>query len=58
MLRKLQVLYYSRRAGNNNLQLRIEVWQILDELLKLSETVSKIEYDAYVKRQLIQTNNL
>ena len=52
------LLTSARCADKNNLPLRMEVWQILDELLKLSETVSKIEYDAYVKRQLIQTNNL
>ena len=57
-MNRLTALTSARCADKNNLPLRIEVWQILDELLKLSETVSKVEYDAYVKRKLIKTNNL
>lgn len=51
LMKRLTLLTGTRRAGNTNIQLRNEVWEILDHLLKL-DIISKSQYDAYVQKHL------
>ena len=51
LLERLTLLTGTRRAGNNNLQIRNEIWEIIDKLLKL-EIISKKDYDEYVQKFL------
>ena len=52
LMKRLKLITGTRQAGNNNIQLRNEAWQILDELMKLG-IINKIQYDKYVKMHLI-----
>ena len=49
---RLRLLTGSRRAGNTNIQLRNEVWEIIDKLLSLG-LMTKKYHDAYVKNHLM-----
>ena len=51
LMKRLTLLTGTRVAGNTNISLRNEIWEILDHLLK-NEKISKQEYDAYIKRHL------
>ena len=52
LMERLTLLTGIRIAGNTNISLRNEVWEILDHLLKLG-VITKSQYDAYVKKHLI-----
>ena len=51
-MKRLILITGTRKAGNNNIQLRNQAWQILDELIKLG-VINKSQYDKYVKVNLI-----
>ena len=51
LMKRLTLLTGTRAAGNTNIQLRNEMWEILDHLLK-SEIISKKQYDDYIQRHL------
>ena len=51
LMKRLTLLTGTRHAGNNNIQLRNEIWEILDHLLKL-EIISKKDYNVYVQKYL------
>ena len=52
LMKRLTLLTGSRRAGNTNIALRNEVWQIIDHLLKKG-IIKKTQYDLYVKNHLV-----
>ena len=52
LMKRLTLFTGTRRAGNNNIQLRNEVWEIIEKLLQLG-VIDKSQYDAYVKRHLM-----
>lgn len=47
LMKRLTLLTGTRHAGNNNIQLRNEAWQILDKLIKLG-VINRLQYDKYV----------
>ena len=49
LMKRLKLITGIRRAGNNNIQLYNETWEIIDKLRSLGE-ISKEEYDRYVER--------
>ena len=51
LMKRLNLLTGTRVAGNTNISLRNEIWEILDHLLK-NEKISKKQYDAYIKNLL------
>ena len=51
LMKRLTLITGTRRAGNNNLSLRNEAWEILDHLLEQC-VITKAQYDAYVKKYL------
>ena len=51
LMKKLTLLTGTRVAGNTNIELRNEIWEILDHLLK-NEKISKKQYDAYIQKYL------
>ena len=51
LMKRLTLLTGTRAAGNTNIELRNEIWEILDHLLK-NEKISKKQYDAYIKNLL------
>lgn len=52
LMKRLILLPGTRKAGNTNISLRNEAWEILDHLLKLG-VITKSKYDMYVKNHLI-----
>lgn len=54
-LKRLTLLTGKRSVGNKNIQLRNEVYEILDQLLKLS-VIDKQQNDNYIKKNLQQTD--
>lgn len=52
LMKRLILLTGTRKAGNTNISLRNEAWEILDHLLKLG-VITKSKYDMYVKNHLI-----
>ena len=57
LMKRLTLLTGTRKAGNTNITLRNEVWEILDHLLKLG-VITKSEYDMYVKKHLRYPYNI
>lgn len=51
LIKRLTLLTGSRLAGNTNIQMRNEIWEILDYLLKHNE-ISRLKYDAYIQKYL------
>ena len=51
LMKRLNLLTGTRVAGNTNISLRNEIWEILDHLLK-NEKISKKQYDVYIKKHL------
>ena len=51
LMKRLTLLTGTRVAGNTNLELRNEMWEILDHLLK-NETISKKQYDDYIQKYM------
>ena len=51
LMKRLTLLTGTRIAGNTNISLRNEMWEILDHLLK-NEKISKKLYDAYIQKYL------
>lgn len=54
-VKRLTLLTGKRSVGNKNIQLRNEVYEILDQLLKLS-VIDKQQNDNYIKKNLQQTD--
>ena len=52
MMKRLTLLTGSKRAGNTSIQLKNEIWQIIDYLLKQS-IITKAQYDKYIKTHLM-----
>ena len=52
MMQRLTLLTGSKRAGNTSIQLKNEIWQIIDYLLKQG-IIKKSQYDNYVNTHLI-----
>ena len=55
MMQRLTLLTGSKRAGNTSIQLKNEIWQIIDYLLKQG-IISKSQHDKYVNTHLMQLN--
>ena len=51
LMKRLTLLTGTRIAGNTNISLRNEIWEILDHLLK-NEKISKKLYDVYIQKYL------
>ena len=51
LMKRLTLLTGTRAAGNNNLELRNEISEILDHLLK-NEKIIKNQYDDYIKKHM------
>ena len=51
LMKRLTLLTGTRAAGNNNLELRNEISEILDHLLK-NERITKKQYDGYIKKHM------
>ena len=51
LMKRLTLLTGTRVAGNTNLELRNEMWEILDHLLK-NEKISKKLYDSYIQKYM------
>ena len=51
LMNRLTLLTGTRAAGNTNIELRNEIWEILDHLLK-NEKISKKQYDTYIQKNL------
>ena len=51
LMKRFTLLTGTRVAGNTNIQLQNEMWEILDHLLK-NEIISKKQYVAYIERHL------
>lgn len=51
LMKRLTLLTGTRAAGNTNIELRNEIWEILDHLLK-NEKISKKQYDTYIQKNL------
>ena len=52
MMKRLTLLTGSKRAGNTSLQLKNEIWQIIDYLLKQG-IITKLQYDNYANTHLM-----
>ena len=52
LMDRLRLLTGSRRAGNTSIQIRNEVWEIIDKLLSLG-IITKTKHDTYVKNHLV-----
>ena len=52
MMKRLTLLTGSKRAGNTSVQLKNEIWQIIDYLLKQG-VIKKSQYDKYIKTHLM-----
>ena len=52
MMKRLSLLTGSKQAGNTSVQLKNEIWQIIDYLLKQG-IIRKSQYDNYVKTHLM-----
>ena len=52
LFKKLQLISGSRIAGNTNIRLKNEAYQIIDKLLELG-AINKSQYDKYVQKHLI-----
>ena len=52
LLDRLKLLVGTRRAGNNNLALRNEIWQIIDTVLE-KKYIKISEYDNFVNKLLM-----
>ena len=52
MIKKLKLLVGARIAGNNNIQQRNEIWEIIDKLVDLGKMTSK-QHDEIVKKYLM-----
>lgn len=52
LMKRLTLVTSARRAGNTNLDLRNQAWEIIDKLLEIG-IISKTQYDAYVKKHLV-----
>ena len=52
LMKRLTLVTGSRNAGNTNIGLRNETWEIIDHLLKLG-IITKSQYDMYVKKYLM-----
>ena len=51
LMKRLTLLTGTRAAGNTNLELRNEISEILDHLLK-NEKITKKQYDVYIKKHM------
>ena len=52
IMNRLTLLTGSKRAGNTSIQLKNEIWQIIDYLLKQG-IITKTQYDKYIKTHLM-----
>ena len=52
MMKRLTLLTGSKRAGNTSIQLKNEIWQTIDYLLK-QNMINKTQYDNYVKNHVM-----